>query len=102
MPVDPKHEYVDKPHAKTVHLPSQGWRYGCHSARLNDMRPRGRQTSHFFPSSVADYDDRDIDEGLVRVQIVDHVVTDWLPKACGHSERGSDAACEGCINRGDT
>ena len=46
MPLDPNHTHADTPHAKTVHLPSQGWRYGCHSARTSDDKPRGGTTKH--------------------------------------------------------
>lgn len=87
MPVDPNHEYVDKPHERTVHLASQGWRYGCHSSRTNDSRPRGGTTDYTaHPWSKF---------GGVRV------TTRWLDKPCGHGERATDAACEGCENRGD-
>ena len=27
--------------------------------------------------------------------------TDWLPIPCGHTTRATDAACEGCVNRGE-
>ena len=46
MPLDPNHIHTDTPHAKTVHLASQGWRYGCHSARTGDDKPRGGQTRY--------------------------------------------------------
>ena len=41
MPLDPNHVHAEVPHERTVHLASQGWRYGCHSARTGDDRPRG-------------------------------------------------------------
>lgn len=52
MPLDPNNPNADTPHAKTVHLASQGWRYGCHSARTGDSRPRGITTRNAVPLRV--------------------------------------------------
>jgi len=52
MPLDPNHIHADTPHAKTVHLASQGWRYGCHSTRTGDSRPRGITTRNAVPLRV--------------------------------------------------
>lgn len=41
MPLDPNHIHADTPHERTVHLASQGWRYGCHSSRTGNDKPRG-------------------------------------------------------------
>lgn len=85
MPLDPNHIHAEVPHERTVHLASQGWRYGCHSVRANDSRPRGR---------VTDYIARPWSKfGGVRV------TTQWLPIPCGHTTRATDAACAGCQNR---
>ena len=46
MPLDPNHIHADIPHAKTVHLPSQGWRYGCSSTLTSDDKPRGGTTKY--------------------------------------------------------
>lgn len=86
MPLDPNHIHADTPHAKTVHLPSQGWRYGCHSARTGDDKPRGGTTKYIAHSWSAN-------AGRL-------VVTQWLAKPCGHDMRASDVACDGCCNRG--
>ena len=87
MPVMPGYANADTPHAKTVHLASQGWRYGCHSTRTGDDKPRGGQTRYLaHPWRYA---------GPAVVE------TDWLPRSCCHSERATDAACEGCVNRGE-
>lgn len=87
MPLDPNHIHADIPHARTVHLPSQGWRYGCSSARTGDDKPRGGTTKYIAHPWNAN-------AGRL-------VVTDWLPRSCCHSERMTDAACEGCCNRGE-
>lgn len=87
MPLDPIHIHADSPHEKTVHLPSQGWRYGCSSTRTGDDTPRGGQTRYIAHSWSAN-------TGRL-------IVTDWLPRSCCHSERATDAACEGCANRGE-
>ena len=87
MPVMPGYANADTPHARTVHLASQGWRYGCHSARTVDDRPRGGKTRYLaHPWSGCG--------GRL-------IVTYWLPRSCCHSERATDAACEGCANRGE-
>ena len=86
MPVMPGYANADTPHEKTVHLTSQGWRYGCHSARTGTM-PRGGQT-RYLAHPWSGFGGRPI-------------VTDWLPRSCCHSERATDAACEGCCNRGE-
>lgn len=85
MPLDPNNIHADTPHAKTVHLTSQGWRYGCHSARTGDSRLRGTPTLY--------------DAHPWAAQPPEPIVTSWLPIACGHIERSSDSACEGCANR---
>ena len=87
MPTDPNHPYADTPHARTVRLPSQGWRYGCHSARTGDDKPRGVQTRYIAHPWNAN-------AGRL-------IQTDWLPRSCCHSESANDAACEGCVNRGE-
>ena len=87
MPVMPGYANADTPHARTVHLASQGWRYGCHSARTGDYAPRGGQTHYIAHPWSAN-------AGRL-------IQTDWLPRSCCHSERENDAACEGCVNRGE-
>lgn len=96
-PVMPGYVHADVPHEMTVAGP--GYRYGCHSTRTGDA-PRGRTTHEYVRAGVLDYDDVDVLDGLVRLQIVAHHSTEWLPMACGHSDRGADGACEGCVNRG--
>lgn len=86
MPLDPNHIHADTPHAKTVHLASQGWRYGCHSTRTGTM-PRGG------PTHYCAHQWRYAGPAVVE--------TDWLPIPCGHTTRATDAACEGCANRGE-
>ena len=88
MPLDPNHIHADTPHERTVHLASQGWRYGCHSTRTGDTSPRGG-TTKYIAHPWSGFGGR-----LIQ--------TDWLPRSCCHSERTTDAACEGCVNRGDT
>ena len=85
MPLDPNHIHAEIPHARTVHLASRGWRYGCHSTRTGTM-PRGGQT-HYIAHPWSANAGRP-------------VVTEWLPRSCCHSERANDTACEGCANRG--
>ena len=85
MPLDPNHIHAEVPHERTVHLPSQGWRYGCHTSLTADGGPRGVQTKYYaHPWSH---------------QHPEFIVTDWLPMRCGHTTRSSDVACEGCTNR---
>ena len=85
MPLDPNHIYADTPHPSTVQV--NGALYGCHSARTGDDKPRGGQTRYLaHPWRYA---------GPAVVE------TDWLPRSCCHSERATDAACEGCCNRGE-
>lgn len=85
MPVMDGYAFADSPHPSTVQV--NGALYGCHSSRTNDSRPRGRATYHIaHPWSKF---------GGVRV------TTRWLDKPCGHGERATDAACEGCVNRGE-
>ncbi len=43
MPVDPNHRYVNEAHKKTVHLASEGWRYGCHSEALIELADCGAE-----------------------------------------------------------
>lgn len=86
MPVDPNHRYVNEAHKRTVHLPSEGWRYGCHSSKAGSS-PRGGQTvyrAHPWSSLGAEL-----------------VTTNWKEINCGHTERHNDAACDGCYNRRD-
>lgn len=85
MPLDPNNPNADTPHARTVHLASQGWRYGCHGTRTGDDRPRGVTTKYIAHPWSAN-------AGQL-------VVTDWLPRPCGHDARRTDAACEGCANQ---
>ena len=85
MPVMPGYTHADTPHPATVQ--PAGYRYGCSSARTGDTSPRGGQTRYFaHPWRYA---------GPAAVE------TDWLPRSCCHSERATDAACEGCVNRGE-
>ena len=85
MPVMPGYANADTPHERTVHLASQGWRYGCHSARTGAM-PRGGKT-RYLAHPWSGFGGRPI-------------VTNWLPRSCCHLERATDAACDGCANRG--
>lgn len=87
MPLDPNHIHADTPHTKTVHLASQGWRYGCSSVVTGDSRPRGGQT-HYIAHPWSANAGR-------------QVRTEWLPVTCGHDLKATDAACEGCCNRGE-
>ena len=87
MPLDPNHIHADTPHARTVHLASQGWRYGCHSAQTGDETPRGGITSYLAHPW--------------RYGGPAFVETEWLPVTCGHDLKATDAACEGCVNRGE-
>lgn len=87
MPLDPNHIHADTPHAKTVHLALQGWRYGCHGTRTGDDAPRGGQTHYIAHPWSAN-------AGRL-------IVTEWLPRSCCHLERATDSACEGCVNRGE-
>ena len=85
MPVDPNYIHADTPHAKTIQ--PAGYRYGCSSARTGDTAPRGGTTRYIAHPWSANAGRR--------------IVTDWLPRSCCHSERATDAACEGCANRGE-
>ena len=85
MPVMPGYTHADTPHPATIQ--PAGYRYGCSSARTGDTSPRGGTTKHIAHSWSAN-------AGRL-------VVTDWLPRSCCHSERATDAACEGCANRGE-
>lgn len=87
MPLDQNHVHAEVPHERTVHLASRGWRYGCHSTRTGDSGPRGGQTHYIAHPWSAN-------AGRL-------IVTDWLPRSCCHLERATDAACEGCANRGE-
>ena len=85
MPVMPGYTHADTPHPATIQ--PAGYRYGCSSARTGDTSPRGGQTRYLaHPWRYA---------GPAVVE------TDWLPRSCCHSERATDAACEGCVNRGE-
>ena len=85
MPVMPGYTHADTPHPATIQ--PAGYRYGCSSARTGDTSPRGGTTKHIAHSWSAN-------AGRL-------VVTEWLPRSCCHSERATDAACEGCANRGE-
>ena len=85
MPVMPGYTHADTPHPATIQ--PAGYRYGCSSARTGDTSPRGGTTKYIAHSWSAN-------AGRL-------VVTDWLPRSCCHSERATDAACEGCANRGE-
>ena len=85
MPVMPGYIYADTPHEKTV--TGAGYRYGCNSTRTGGTgaMPRGGQTKYFaHPWSYTS---------------AEFVITDWLPKPCGHSTRTADQACNGCTNQ---
>ena len=85
MPVMPGYTHADTPHPATIQ--PAGYRYGCSSARTGDTSPRGGTTKYIAHPWNAN-------AGRL-------VVTDWLPRSCCHSERATDAACEGCVNRGE-
>ena len=85
MPVMPGYLHADTPHEKTVQ--PAGHRYGCSSVRTGDTSPRGGKTRYIAHSWNAN-------AGRL-------IVTQWLPRSCCHSERATDAACEGCANRGE-
>ena len=86
MPVMPGYANADTPHPATIQ--PAGYRYGCSSVRTGDDKPRGGQTRYLaHPWRYA---------GPAVVE------TEWLPRSCCHSERATDAACEGCANRGET
>lgn len=85
MPVMPGYTHADTPHPATIQ--PAGYRYGCSSARTGDTSPRGGTTKHIAHSWSAN-------AGRL-------IVTEWLPRSCCHSERATDAACEGCANRGE-
>ena len=85
MPVMPGYTHADTPHPATIQ--PAGYRYGCSSVRTGDTSPRGGQTRYLaHPWRYA---------GPAVVE------TEWLPRSCCHSERATDAACEGCANRGE-
>lgn len=84
MPVDPNHRYVNEAHKKTVHLASEGWRYGCHSSKLGEYMRGTRTMYRAHPWSRLG---------------AELIVTDWKEINCGHTERHNDAACDGCYNR---
>lgn len=81
----PGYTHADTPHPATTQ--PAGYRYGCSSARTGDTSPRGGTTKYIAHSWSAN-------AGRL-------VVTEWLPRSCCHSERATDAACEGCCNRGE-
>ena len=85
MPVMPGYAFADTPHPATIQ--PAGYRYGCSSARTGDTSPRGGTTKYIAHSWSAN-------AGRL-------IVTEWLPRSCCHSERATDAACEGCANRGE-
>ena len=83
MPVMPGYVHADVPHEKTIQ--PAGYRYGCSSVRTGDTSPRGGQTRYIAHSWNAN-------AGRL-------IVTDWLPRACGHDLRATDPACADCANR---
>ena len=85
MPVMDGYAFADSPHPSTVQV--NGALYGCHSARTGDDKPRGGQTRYTAHPWSAN-------AGRL-------IQTDWLPRSCCHSERATDAGCEGCVNRGE-
>ena len=102
MPLDPNHVHAEVPHEKTVHLASQGWRYGCSSVVTGDDAPRGITTRNAVPLRVGVTSDERFPLGeLLIVASAEVRATDWLPIPCGHTTRATDAACEGCANRGE-
>ena len=85
MPVMPGYTHADTPHPATIQ--PAGYRYGCSSVRTGDTSPRGGQTRYLaHPWRYA---------GPAVVE------TGWLDRKCGHTTRATDAACEGCANRGE-
>lgn len=88
MSLDPNHIHADTPHARTVHLASQGWRYGCSSVVTGDDAPRGGRSAY-----------RAHPWAKTGTRVI--VVTHWLSIPCGHTTRAADPACEGCANRGE-
>lgn len=82
MPTLDGYAHADIPHEKTVQ--HAGYRYGCSSARTGDDKPRGGTTKYIAHPWSAN-------AGRL-------VVTDWLPKPCGHDDRARDPACAGCAN----
>lgn len=80
-PLMPGYIHADTPHERTIQ--PAGYRYGCHSARTG-TQPRGAQTRYIAHPWNAN-------AGRL-------VVTDWLPKSCGHDLRTTDPACAGCAN----
>lgn len=85
MPVMPGYIHADTPHPATIQ--PAGYRYGCSSARTGDDKPRGGQT-RYIAHPWSGFGGR-------------LIVTEWLPRSCCHSERATDAACDGCVNRGE-
>jgi hypothetical protein len=83
MPTLDNYAFADTPHERTIQ--PAGYRYGCSSARTGDDKPRGGQTRYIAHPWSAN-------AGRL-------IVTDWLPRSCCHSERATDAACEGCANQ---
>lgn len=79
MPTDPNHAYADTPHPATIQ--PAGYRYGCH----------GTTRGGWHEYSAHPWARRGMRP----------VATTWLPISCGHATRATDAACEGCCNRGD-
>ena len=75
----PGYAFADTPHGKTVQ--PTGYRYGCKDTQ------RGGETIYWAHPWNA-----------MGAEII---TTDWLPLPCGHTTRATDAACEGCANRGD-
>lgn len=83
MPVMPGYIHADTPHESTIQ--AAGYLYGCSSERTGDANPRG-QTTHYVASRWG---------GTPA-----YIVTEWLPKPCGHTLRSTDPACTGRVNRG--
>lgn len=96
MPTMEGYENADVPHEKTVM--HDGYLYGCHTTKPDD--PRGRTVEHdghdgyFNASGDADYPH-------TRTPRIVKIVTEWIPKRCGHNFRITDPCCTGCTNRTD-
>ena len=78
------YDYADTPHPATVQ--QAGYRYGCHSERTGDSRPRGGRSAYIAHPWA---------KTGTRVVMVTH----FLPIPCGHTTRATDPACAGCANR---
>lgn len=92
------YDYADTPHPATVQ--QAGYRYGCHSERTGDTRPRGIKTRTVAPLRTGVQTDARLPRGeLLIVASAEVRTTEWLPIPCGHTTRAADPACAGCANR---